>query len=84
MASGGRTLTRKRRVLPGLGLASRHALPQPLGVWRQVIDELTADLIRRLDGVGVLWGAAVGGEKSQIDVVNHAASGILLYWVVEF
>lgn len=40
--------------LPGLGFPSGHALPQPLGVWSQVVDQLSADLIRGLDGVGVL------------------------------
>lgn len=44
--------------LPGLGFPSGHALPQPLGVRSQVVDQLSADLIRGLDGVGVLQNRA--------------------------
>ena len=50
---------------PGLGLASGHALPQPLGVRGEVVDELPADLIRGLDGVSILWDQQ-GGEREKL------------------
>lgn len=43
-----------RGGLPGLGFPSGHALPQPLWVRGQVVDQLSANLIRRLNGVCVL------------------------------
>lgn len=44
--------------LPGLGFPSGHALPQPLGVRGQVVDQLPADLVGGLDGVRILQDAA--------------------------
>lgn len=46
------------RGLPGLGFPSGHALPQPLGVRGQVVDQLPADLVGGLDGVRILQDAA--------------------------
>lgn len=47
--------------LPCLGFPSGHALPQPLWVRGQVIDQLSANLIRRLNGVCILLKRA--GKK---------------------
>lgn len=49
--------------LPGLGFPSGHALPQPLGVRGQVVDQLPADLIRGLYGVCILCNGADGVMK---------------------
>ena len=46
--------------LPGLGFGSGHAPSQPLGVWRQVVDQLSANFIGGLYGVSVL-----GEEESE-------------------
>lgn len=47
-----------QKGLPGLGFLSGHALPQPLRVRGQVVDQLSANLIRRLYGVCILGNRA--------------------------
>lgn len=49
--------------LPALGLPPGQAglsLP-PLGVRREMVDELSADLVRGLPELTVLWGAGLSG-----------------------
>lgn len=47
-----------QKGLPGLGFLSGHALPQPLGVRGQVVDQLSTNLIRRFYNVCILYRRA--------------------------
>lgn len=47
-------ITSQGKVSPGLGLSAGHTFPEPLGMRSQVVDELSADFIRRLQRLQVL------------------------------
>lgn len=57
------------KSLPCLGFPSGHALPQPLWMRCQVVDQLSANFIWRLYGVWILW--------TKVEEILHQSKKVL-------